>query len=395
MLAAGEGLRMRPLTTSMPKVMLRVANKPILEHALESLIKAGIRDVIIVVGYKKEQIMSYFEDGNKWGANIRYAFEEKQLGTAHALSKVAGMVQGPFLVYPGDNIIGSDAIKHFLDKTSKDGESLLVVESARPAKYGYVVASGNHIQGIEYGLEPAVGNLISTGIYYFQQDIFDIIEEAAKNGMHFLTDVALSIIEKRKTLEGIAAPGRWMDTVHPWDMLDANENALSDMEIKTQGSISQKATIKGPVSVGEGSVIREGCYIQGPVIIGAGCEIGPNVVITPSTTIGDNVKIEAYTKIEQSVIMDDASIGVFSNINHTVIGQGVTIGGHFTTLVGKCDIKTLQGYHKMDHMGSIIGDDTTISPHVACLPGAIIGADCEIGPFNKIDGALPNESKVV
>ena len=85
-LAAGEGKRLRPFTETMPKVMLPVGNKPILEHVFDSLKKAGINEIIVVVGYKKEVIMEYFKDYND--IKLTYVTQEKQLGTAHALSLI-------------------------------------------------------------------------------------------------------------------------------------------------------------------------------------------------------------------------------------------------------------------------------------------------------------------
>ena len=394
-LAAGEGLRMRPLTNSMPKVMLRLANKPILEYGLEALVEAGIRDVVMVVGYRKEHIMSYFEDGKKWGVRIKYAHEDKQLGTAHALSVAKDMVSEPFIVYPGDNVIGSTVLKHFLGNARQDGNSLLVVESAAPAKYGYVVRSGNRISGIRNDMEPSAGALISTGIYLFRKDVFDHVERMGRQGVHTLTDVSLAMINEGGVLEAVVAPGRWMDTVYPWDMLGACESAMRGIDIEVHGEISQKATIIGPVAVGRGTIIREGCTIRGPVLIGEGCEIGPNVVISPSTSIGSNVRIEPFVRIESSILMDDVSIGAFSWINHSVIAEGVSIDGHFCSMVGRADVKTPHGFRDVKNIGAIIGEDSAIGPHVASMPGTIVGARCSIGPLARLSGIIPSGSMVV
>ncbi|MDO9097339.1 MAG: nucleotidyltransferase family protein, partial [Candidatus Methanoperedens sp.] len=84
-LAAGEGLRCRPLTLTRSKVMLPVANKPLLEHIINAVAGNGIKDIALVVGYKKERIMDYFGDGIDFGVNISYVFQDAQLGTAHAV----------------------------------------------------------------------------------------------------------------------------------------------------------------------------------------------------------------------------------------------------------------------------------------------------------------------
>ena len=111
-LAAGEGQRLRPFTANKPKVMIKVANKPILEFVIEALREVGILDVIIVVGYKKSRIIDYFENGSKWGVKIEYAIQHQQLGTAHALKQAEKYIKDDkFLVLAGDNIIDPETIK--------------------------------------------------------------------------------------------------------------------------------------------------------------------------------------------------------------------------------------------------------------------------------------------
>ena len=110
-LAAGEGSRMRPLTYTRPKVMLPIANKPILEHLLIEAEKAGIREFIFIVGYHDEQVRNYFGNGDKWGVNIDYSTQRKQLGTADALRMVEGLVDGNFLMINGDIIVNQEDIK--------------------------------------------------------------------------------------------------------------------------------------------------------------------------------------------------------------------------------------------------------------------------------------------
>ena len=102
-LAAGEGQRLRPLTFSRPKVMIPIANKPILQYVIESLELNGIRDIVVVVGYHKEQVLNYFGSGEKFNVEIQYVTQNQQLGTAHALIQAKEIVQDKLLVISGDN----------------------------------------------------------------------------------------------------------------------------------------------------------------------------------------------------------------------------------------------------------------------------------------------------
>jgi NDP-sugar pyrophosphorylase family protein len=92
-LAAGEGQRLRPFTVTRPKAMLSIADKPILQYAVEALAENGIRDIVFVVGYRKEQVYDYFGSGEKLGVNISYVTQDKQLGTAHALAAAREVAQ--------------------------------------------------------------------------------------------------------------------------------------------------------------------------------------------------------------------------------------------------------------------------------------------------------------
>ncbi|MFQ6056234.1 MAG: sugar phosphate nucleotidyltransferase, partial [Methanosarcinales archaeon] len=113
-LAAGEGLRCRPLTLTRSKVMLPVANKPIIEHVINACRENNIKDIILVVGYKKEKIMDYFKNGIDFGVNITYVHQKKALGTAHAILFAEKLIDNEFIVLNGDNLVDEKAISDLL-----------------------------------------------------------------------------------------------------------------------------------------------------------------------------------------------------------------------------------------------------------------------------------------
>ena len=118
-LTAGEGIRLRPLTFSRSKGMIPVGNLPILEYVIKALSSNGIRDIILVVGYKKERIMSYFGDGKQFRVKIKYVVQKKPLGTAHALRQAESMIDSRFLVLPGDNIIYPEGLSKLLKRYNR------------------------------------------------------------------------------------------------------------------------------------------------------------------------------------------------------------------------------------------------------------------------------------
>src|SRR5262245_28685362 len=133
-LAAGEGLRLRPFTLTRPKVMLPVAGRPILEYVVEALKENGVTDITMVIGYQKERIQTYFENGRRFGVSINYAVQAKQLGTAHALLQAKGAAaEGPVLVLPGDNLVDPETLRDLLDKREKDRNAMVVTFSPNPS----------------------------------------------------------------------------------------------------------------------------------------------------------------------------------------------------------------------------------------------------------------------
>ncbi|UCG69537.1 MAG: NTP transferase domain-containing protein [Thermoplasmata archaeon] len=392
-LAAGEGTRLRPFTVSRPKVMIPIANRPIVEYAVEALSQNGIKDIVIVVGYKKESIMSHFEDGKKFGVEIKYITQPKPLGTAHALLQAQEEIDSDFLVLPGDNLFDPKEISNLLE--SKAENSLLIAESDIPSKYGVVFLEKRTITKIVEKPQEKISNLISTGIYRFTPEVFDAINAVGEEAKHDLTAVVEWMIENGKQICGIHGIGKWIDAVYPWDIIHVNSSAITEAKIGKAGNIEEGAIIKGQVFIGEGSSVRSGSYLEGPVVIGKGCNIGPNVCIFPSTSIGDNVSIQPFTLVRHSVLMNDVQIGSSSTISNSVVGDGVRIGSHFSTNNDKALVKTESGYHTVNDIGALIGEDSEIGDQVIAEPGVLVGARCKISSLKRLEGSFPNRSIVM
>ena len=391
-LCAGEGLRLRPFTYSEPKVMIPIANKPIVQYVVESLVKNKIRDIVMVVGYKKERIMSHFEDGKRFDANIEYVVQRKQLGTAHALAAAEDKVGDEFLVLPGDNIIDSAALGDLLRE--KRENSILITESAEPSKYGVVVLENGRAKDIIEKPSERISNLISTGIYTLSRDIFRFTDELAKEGRYDLTE-ALQRSASEREVFGVFTSGMWADAIYPWDLLDLNNLALGQTREKTAGTVEKNVVLKGSVSIGEDSIIRSGSYIVGPVVIGKGCDIGPNVCIYPSSSIGNNVSVQAFGVVEHSILMDDVSLGPSSHVARSVLGMGVRALSSLNVNVGDAVIKIEDEVHSVQKVGAHIGEDSQFESGVVVSAGTLVGARCRVAALKHLRGSIPNEGIVV
>jgi glucose-1-phosphate thymidylyltransferase len=384
-LAAGEGRRLRPFTVSEPKVMIPIGNRPLMEHVINAVVNAGIKDITIVIGYKKERILSYFEDGRRFNCQIKYVVQQKQLGTAHALSLVERSNEDT-LVLAGDNYLSPGLIKNFLSevkKIKKDEHAMLLSDSPVPSKYGVVTLKENYVYQIEEKPTTPETSIISTGVYLIRSHGLKTVHEQVNSGNYALSSI-MQILSLREGTRGIFAEGVWADAVYPWDILKLNTLALSDAEESIAGKVEPGCRISGKVSIGKGSTIRANTFIQGPAVIGEGCEIGPNTVILPSTSIGKDVVIEANSHIRNSVIMDGVVIGALSYISHSIIGCGTHIGPHFVASEGSAIIRPEKTFHEVSGIGGIIGEDVHIADNVVVSPGVIIYAKARISSMKHL-----------
>ncbi len=382
-LAAGEGQRLWPFTANKPKVMIRVAGKPILEYVVNALKDTGIFDIVMVVGYRKERIIDYFEDGSDFGVDITYAEQSKQLGTAHALKQAEKHLKDSFVVLPGDNIVDSRTIKHAVSPMT------LVYKKVKTkiSKYGSVVMDNGQVSGVVEKAEQKVSNLANIGIYCLDSSIFDHIRDEISlipviNDMAQLTEI-----------KGVETDGVWMDVVYPWDILKVNDMAMDFSGKTIAGKMEANVNITGDVKIGRNTIIRGNSYIKGPVVIGEGCEIGPNTVIMPSTSIGNNVTIGA-SYIANSVINSNAILKAGCFLNNSVVDNGCVIEANFTTNSGQTEIKVGDELHQVD-AGLFMGENCSVGSNVVTEAGTIVGNKSSISPLKLLRGKIPDGSTVL
>ena len=378
-LAAGEGMRCRPLTYTRSKVMLPIANKPTMEYVVQALHDNGVTDIVIVVGYAKERAMSYFGNGHDFGVHIDYVEQDQQIGTAHAIKLVEGLVADEFLVLNGDNLVSEKTVADMLKNYSEGagGTSILTAHKQDTTGYAVVVESEGRVEKIVEDRKVKNIHNINTGLYIFDQKIFDAIDETLQSdvGEFGITHSIQQMIDAGNEVRAYRT--------------DSNES----VDGRIDGTIGDRAD---KIVVSEGSVVRAGSHITGPVVIGRDCEIGPNVVIAPSTSIGDNVTIEPFTYIRNSVILDDVYIGSHSTIRNSVIGENNRIDSHFITASGRNLSIELGGIlHHADELGTVVGDGNIIGCDVSTEAGTLIGTECRIGTGAVIRGKIPNRAVVI
>jgi len=394
-LAAGEGRRMRPLTYTRPKVILPIANKPILEHLLIETKKAGITEFILVVGYHDEQVRRYFGNGDKWGIRIDYCAQRRQLGTADALSMVKGLVKGNFLVINGDIIVSHKDINRLINNSAN---TLSVIKVKDTQDLGMVELSENKVVHIYEKTEKPSSLMANAGLYLFTPDIFDAIAQTPKSprGEYEITDSLQLMIDKGHHIS-YHEISYWLNLSYPWELLPANESLLADIEPQNQGEIEDNVVIKGTVSIGKDTIIRSGSYIVGPVIIGQDCDIGPNCYIRPYASIGDNCHVGSAVEVKNSIIMKGSKIPHHNYVGDSVIGEECNFGAGTKIANLRLDKKDIQVTNidtKRRKLGAIIGDRVETGINACINVGCIIGNDTHIGPGATARGVILPDSKI-
>jgi bifunctional UDP-N-acetylglucosamine pyrophosphorylase/glucosamine-1-phosphate N-acetyltransferase len=374
-LAAGEGSRMRPLTTSLPKVMLPVAGKPLLEHIILRARAAGVDSFVLVVGYGAESVRSHFGDGSRLGVEINYALQDKQLGTGHALMAAECLARDRFLVINGDVLPDEASLR----KMACGGGAVSAIKVADPKRYGvFTEESGRFKSVVEKSANPP-SNLANAGIYLLERSIFDALRGAplSERGEYELTD-GLNLLATRESIR-IVELESWLEMGRPWDILAANEILLKDLQPQIWGKVEPGATLTGKVSIGQGTVVRSGAYIVGPVIIGEDCDIGPNCYIRPTTCLGDRVRIGNAVEVKNSAIMSGSKIGHLSYVGDSVIGERCNFGAGTICSNLRHDKGNIKSYIKGGRvdsgrrkLGVIMGDNVMTGINTSIYPGTVI-----------------------
>ncbi len=399
LLVAGQGSRLFPFNYNKSKHMIPVAGRPLLEQSIVELKDAGIKDILLVVGYKAEVLKDYFKDGSIHSLNIKYVDQDftKGKGTGYATGLAKDFVANdPFLLVNGDLQYDAIIIKDMLKEWKEEDLDVLLALSHvdNPAEYG-VVELGETCFVSRIIEKPKPGDttskLTNAGIYICKPIIFDAIARTSPNargGIDLTDSIQILINEKRKVKGFDIGEAWWQDIGRAHDLLDANQHYFTKMRKLTRGKVESNVKIKGEVYIGSRTIVRSGTYIEGPVYIGEDCEIGPNAYLRPNTYIGDRCRIGNACEVKGSIIMAGTKISHLSYVGDSVIGENVNFGAATIAANLRLDHKEISlrgengqliptGLHKL---GVLCGDNVSVGSNANLEPGVRIGANSIIGP---------------
>ncbi len=404
-LAAGRGERLKPLTDDRPKVVLKVANRPIVNYVLENL-DPFVDEFVIVVRYEREKLMDTIGDEFN-GKPVTYVEQLPGDGTAKAIESVGGHVGNEdFIVVNGDIYFEIEAIKDLISVFRRENAdaALILKYFDDLSNFGKVEVEGNLVKEVREkpGKVPGYANL---GIYAFKPAVFEFIKrtELSERGEYEITDTINLMVNGGKKVVYAPYKGYWNDIGRPWDILALNEYILKNrLSHRVMGTVEEGAVLIPPVEVGEGTVIRSGAYVIGPVKIGRNSRIGPNCFIRPYTSIGDNCHVGNAVEVKNSIIMDNSNAPHLNYVGDSIIGEDTNLGAGTITANLRHDRGNIKvevkgrledsGRHKL---GAIIGHRVKVGINVTIYPGRKIGSGSLIGPGVIVDRNVPPDTLVI
>lgn len=324
-LSGGHGTRLRLLTYSQQKQLIPVANKPVLFYAIEDVIEAGIRDIGIIVGPNKEQVMETVNSVD-WDAEIEFVYQGEPKGLAHAILVAEEFLDDEeFVMYLGDNILRDGIVTHAQRFKDLNPDSLiLLTEVDEPQRFGVAELDENgRVKRLKEKPKVPPSNYALIGVYFFKPIIIEAcksIKPSWRNELE-ITDAIQWLIENGYRVEASIVEGWWKDTGKSEDILEANRLILDDIQPKNEGK-TENSRIMGRAVIESGTVIKDS-VVKGPCVVGKNCRI-VNSYIGPYTSIGNNCVIEG-TEIEDGVIMDGSAIINAGRIVESLIGRNVKI----------------------------------------------------------------------
>lgn len=347
-LAGGKGTRLRPLTYTMAKQLVPVANKPVLSYVMQHLQDAGIHEVGVIISPETGNQIKEALSKNPWGFEFTYIPQDNPLGLAHAI-KIAQkyLKDEAFVMYLGDNLI-SHGIREFIErfKSTRADALLLLKEVDDPRMFGVaqVDSQGSIVRLTEKPEEPP-SNLALVGVYAFSPAIYDAISEIKPSwrGELEITDAVQRLLEKGYGVQSSILNGWWLDAGKKDDLLEANRLVLDEWIGRSlEGTADDKSRVVGRVVLENGGRIINS-DVRGPAVVGRGTVIEKSF-IGPYTSIGEDCVV-INSAIEHCVILDGVKLEGVERMEDSVLGRNA-------------QVRCISGNHRTLRL--LIGDDTEV-----------------------------------
>jgi mannose-1-phosphate guanylyltransferase/phosphomannomutase len=372
-LAGGFGTRLRPLTNTVPKPMIPMANKPMMEHIVDLLRRHGISDLVTLLYFQPERIENHFRDGSAFGVQMTYVGASEDFGTAGAVKNAQALLGGdPFLVISGDVLTDFDLGAAVAFHRERRAElTILLTRVENPLPYGVVIAEpdGRISRFLEKPTWSEVfSDTINSGIYVLEPSILEMIPP--RREYDFSRDLFPLMMREGRRLFGYVASGYWRDVGDLLEYRLAHQDVLAGaVNVNIPGR--RVEGLDKSVWLGEGSRVDFTVALKGAVLIGKNVRVGANARLSNSV-IGDDCVVEEGAAISDSVLWSDVRIGAAATLTENVVGRGSEV---------KARARLSEG--------ALVSDACCIGE------GSVVKADVKIWPQKLVeDGAILSTSLV-
>lgn len=350
-LAGGKATRLRPLTLTTPKAMTPLLGRPFLEHVLAWLVRHGLRDVTLLLGFLPDPIRMHFGDGSAFGLRLSYLTEDEPLGSGGAIKQLEHELHGPFFALNGDIFTDLDlGAMQQAHRQSGAELTIALVEVDDPSAYGVVARDGAGwiTRFVEKPRrEEAPSNLVNAGVWLFEPSA---LARIAAGRFSMVEQELFPQLAVARRLYGFAAPYYWMDAGTPQRYLQLHRDLLSGRMVPpiplvqrsgvpglvlatapglpgTDGPppvLDPSGRIEGPVTLGPGTTIGAGAVVRGPASLGARVVLDGGAVLSDSV-LWDECRIEQSARVTGTVMASSCIVGAGAEVRDCVLGEGVRV----------------------------------------------------------------------
>lgn len=371
-MAGGEGTRLRPLTSLLPKPMVPIVNQPVMEHIIGLVKHHGIDEVVATLAFMPQVIQDYFGDGEEWGVSIDYAIEESPLGTAGSVRNAEKLLprDEPFLVISGDALTDIDLTELIEFHRAKRAAVTIALKSVEdPLEFGVVITDSDG--KVERFLEkPTWGQVfsdqINTGIYVIEPWVLDEIPDGQV--YDFSSELFPSLMEQGHPIYGMVAEGYWCDVGSRESYIEVHADVLDGRaKIYVPG-----VQASDHLWVSDSATIAPDAVLGSRVVIGDNSKIGPGAQVGDYVVIGDNCVLGTDARVDHSVIWNDTFVGTQASVSGAVLCRRVDVRARAVI-----------------DAGAVIGNETVVGKD------AHVGADVQVFPYKRIEPAAMVTSSLI
>ena len=322
-LVGGPGTRLQPLTFTVPKSLVPVLNRPVMEHMIAYLRQFGVEDIILTLNYLPDAIRDYFGDGHDFGVRLTYCFEKEPLGTAGAVKNAAEYLDGPFIVLNGDIFTEMDLAGMYSFHTKNKARATIALTWVdNPGAFGVVETDKNY-KVTAFVEKPLPGtettNWINAGAYILEPEVLSYIPP----GRHYMFEKGLfpGLVNAAEPVFGFPYRGYWLDmgTLNKYFWLNVDL-----LEGKTNTPLVVRAG-RDSVRCGPNVTIHPSAEITAPAVIDRGSRFGRDVRVKGPVVIGRDCIVEDGARLENAILWDNVRVGAGARLSNCIISSRVII----------------------------------------------------------------------